>query len=180
MPVQQGDLCAIFDQNPSWYSYALKSETTWGTPKHIQLAFVRQESSFRANAKPPFRWFLFVPLGRASSAKGYPQAQDPVWNEYESERGRLLRSRSDMKDALDFIGWYNHKSHRRLGLSKRDARSLYLAYHEGHTGYRRGSYRKKAWLMRVADRVAANAERYEAQLGQCEAKFRRRGIWPFS
>ena len=33
--------------------------------------------------------------------------------EYQEERGGLFRSRSDMEDALDFIGWYNH----RLGAS---------------------------------------------------------------
>ena len=105
-PERQADLCAVFEQHPDWYDYAGDSAEEWGTPVHVLMAFVRHESSYRSDAKPPFRWFLFIPLGRASSAEGYAQAQDPVWGEYQAERGRLFRSRSDMEDALDFVGWY--------------------------------------------------------------------------
>ncbi|MEC8795342.1 MAG: lytic transglycosylase, partial [Pseudomonadota bacterium] len=48
-----------------------------------------------------------------------------------------------------------------------DARNQYLAYHEGHTGYARGSYRSKSWLVRVADQVAARADTYRSQLTRC-------------
>ena len=41
--------------------------------------------------------------------------------------GRTFVRRNDMGDALDFIGWYNDTSNKRLGLSKSDAYSLYLA-----------------------------------------------------
>lgn len=180
-PKQQHNICEVFSQYPAWYDYAEDAEKRWGTPKQILMAFVRQESSYRENAKPPFEWFLFIPLGRASSAKGYAQIQDPVWGEYKEERGGLFKSRGDMEDALDFIGWYNHKSHKRLGLSKWRARELYLAYHEGHGGYKRGSYKKKPKLLKVADRVAQTASNYGAQLKQCKAQFHCRKwyqIWP--
>ena len=146
------------------------------------MAFVRHESSYRENAKPPIKWFLFIPLGRPSSATGYAQAQDPVWKEYQAERGSLFRSRDDMEDALDFIGWYNHKCHQQLGLSKWNARALYLAYHEGRGGYKRGSYKKKPKLQKIADKVARTAKEYGAQLKQCEARFQCRKwyeFWPF-
>jgi len=181
-PKQQHNICAVFDQHPAWYDYARQSEKTWGTPPQILMAFVRQESSYRENAKPPYEWFLFIPLGRASSAKGYAQIQDPVWKEYKAERGSLFRSRGDMEDALDFIGWYNDKTHRQLGISKWNAKQLYLAYHEGRGGYKRGSYKKKPKLMRVADKVAATASEYGTQLKQCESRFRCRKFyqfWPF-
>ena len=103
------------------------------------------------------RWLWFIPLGRPSSAKGYAQAQDPVWGEYQAERGRLFRSRSDMEDALDFIGWYNDKTWRQLGISRTDAEQLYLAYHEGRGGYRRGTWKKKPKVQRTARNVAATA-----------------------
>jgi len=77
-----------------------------------------------------------------------------------------------MEDALDFIGWYNDKSHKLLGISKWDPKSLYLAYHEGHTGYRRGSYRNKSKLLGIASRVDKTARDYGAQLKGCESKFR--------
>lgn len=181
-PKQQHNICSVFERHPAWYDYAHKSEQTWGTPKQTLMAFVRQESSYRGNARPPYEWFLFIPLGRASSAKGYAQIQDPVWKEYQEERGSLFRSRGDMEDALDFIGWYNHKSHQQLGLSKWNARGLYLAYHEGRGGYKRGSYKNKPKLLQVADKVARTAGDYGAQLKRCEALFRCRHwyqFWPF-
>ncbi|MDE0212982.1 MAG: lysozyme-like domain containing protein, partial [Deltaproteobacteria bacterium] len=99
-PKRQADICQVFAQYPDWYDYAVKSQQKWGTPVHILMAFVRHESSYRSHARPPRRWLWFIPLGRPSSAKGYAQAQVPVWGEYQAERGRLFRSRSDMEDAL--------------------------------------------------------------------------------
>ena len=181
-PKQQADLCEVFEQYPDWYDYARDSVKKWGTPVHVLMAFVRHESSYRAKAKPPFKWFLFIPLGRASSAKGYAQAQDPVWGEYQAERGRLFRSRSDMEDALDFIGWYNYKSWRELGIDRADAYRLYLAYHEGRGGYRRGTWKGKPEVQRYAKRVSESARAYKSQLARCEERFRCDSwyqVWPF-
>ena len=171
-PKRQGDLCEILEQRPEWYDYARQSEEEWGTPIHILMAFVRHESSFRSHAKPPMEWFLIIPLGRPSSAKGYAQAQDPVWGEYQAERGRLFRSRSDMEDALDFIGWYNYRTWRQAGVSRDDAYRLYLAYHEGQGGYRRGTWKKKPAVQRTAEKVARTARDYKAQLAGCRSRFR--------
>jgi hypothetical protein len=73
-PKQQDNLCAIFDQHPEWYDAAKESQNRWGTPPHILMAFVKQESAFRHDARPPRDWFLFIPLWRKSSAKGQGQA----------------------------------------------------------------------------------------------------------
>ena len=146
------------------------------------MAFVRHESSYRSRAKPPRKKLWFIPLGRPSSAKGYAQALDPVWGEYQKERGRLFRTRSDMGDALDFIGWYNHKTWKELGISRSDARNLYLAYHEGRGGYRRGTWKKKPGVQRTAARVAETAARYRSQLARCDRRFRCDSwyqVWPF-
>jgi len=48
-----------------------------------------------------------------------------------------------------------------------DAFSQYLAYHEGHVGYRRGDWRGKARLQAAATRVADQAVRYRGQLHRC-------------
>ena len=181
VPTKQSNLCEVFKQHPDWYDYARASVREWGTPIHIQMAFVRHESSYRSDARPPFRWFLIIPLGRASSAKGYAQAQDPVWGEYQEERGRLFKSRSDMEDALDFIGWYNHKTWRELGIPRTDAYNLYLAYHEGKGGYRRGTWKKKPGVQRTAARVRDTAQQYESQLARCESHLRCDSwyqVWP--
>ncbi len=174
-PKQQDNLCAVFKQYPDWYDYAKASEQKWGVPIHIQMAFVRHESSYREDAKPAYEWFLFVPLGRPSSAEGYAQIQDPAWRDYKNETGGLFKSRSDMEDALDFIGWYNNKSNKLLGISKWDAKRLYLAYHEGQGGYKRGTYRNKPELNRIANRVDSTARQYGAQLRRCEDQFKCRG-----
>ena len=187
-PTRQADICEVFQQYPDWY---LCSEvrkplgTMLGSPMgntHVQMSFVRHESSYRGDARPPRQWLWFIPLGRPSSAKGYAQAQDPVWNEYQAERGRLFRSRSDMEDALDFIGWYNQRTRRQLGIPLTDAQHLYLAYHEGQGGYRRGTWRDKPKVQSAARRVAATADRYRAQLARCESRFRCDSwyqVWPF-
>ena len=89
-------------------------------------------------------------MGRQSSAYGYSQALDGTWEEYQAEQRAFRARRDDIDHATDFMGWYFKKSEEDLGISISDARNQYLAYHEGRTGYKRGSYRRKAWLMRVS------------------------------
>lgn len=80
-PRDTEDICAIFREYPAWYDYAKAAEKQWGTPAHILMAFVRSESGFRHNARPPRNWFLgFIPLPRKSSAYGYAQAKNAVAN----------------------------------------------------------------------------------------------------
>ena len=65
------------------------------------------------------------------------------------------------------MGWYMAQTTEQLGISPYDARNQYLAYHEGRTGYRRGSYNSKSWLLRVADEVGQRSLVYQAQLSGC-------------
>lgn len=182
-PASQENICKIFDEYPSWYDHARASEKRWQTPIPVQVAIIRQESSFRHNVKPPRDRLLgFIPLPRKSSAYGYAQAQDPAWSDYRDATGRRFARRSSIADALDFVGWYNDTSHRRLGIAKADAERLYLAYHEGHGGYSRGSYRGKAGLRATARRVDRQARIFTEQLSTCEDRFRCRRfwqVWPF-
>ena len=67
-PTRQADICEVFQQYPDWYDYARKSASRWGTPIHVQMSFVRHESSYRGDARPPRQWLWFIPLGRPSSA----------------------------------------------------------------------------------------------------------------
>ena len=88
-----------------------------------------------------------------------------------------------MVDALDFIGWYNHKDLARGSASPGATRAgSTLAYHEGRGGYRRGTWKKKPNVQRTAERVAATARRYKSQLAGCESRFRCDSwyqVWPF-
>jgi len=72
-----------------------------------------------------------------------------------------------MDDAADFMGWYMDQTEKKLGISKWDAENQYLAYHEGRTGYQRGSHLEKAWLLRVASEVGQRAKLYQSQLAVC-------------
>jgi len=182
-PRNSDNLCAVFRQYPDWYDYAKRAEKRWGTPSTTLMAFVRHESGYHADIRPERRWFLgFIPLPRQSSAYGYAQAQNPAWNEYLKDTGGWFKGRSDMEDALDFVGWYNHKTHAALGIPYRDAKHLYIAYHEGIGGYRSGAWRHKRHLLKVSSGVAYRAREYGAQLRGCEKEFRCDGlfdIWPF-
>ena len=70
---------------------------------------------------------------------------------------------------------------RATGVAKTDAYRLYLAYHEGPTGYRRGSWKRKSWLVQVARKVDARARRYQAQYTGCRERLGkpRRGWFGF-
>jgi len=166
-PQRPQDACAIFSEKPKWYKAARKAEAKWGTPVQVQLAIIRAESGFRHDARPPRERLLGVPLWRASSAYGYPQAKDGTWDWYREKTGNRGARRTNFADAVDFVGWYTDVSQRTLGISKWDAYNQYLAYHEGHGGYKRGTYKGKAWLMGVARKVDSYARTYGAQLASC-------------
>lgn len=170
-PKRVENACTIFEEKPRWYRAARESERKWGTPVQIQLAIMRAESGFRHDAKPPRERVLGVPMWwRASSAYGYAQAKDETWDWYREKTGNRWADRDDFDDASDFIGWYTDVSQRTLGISKWDGYNQYLAYHEGHGGYKRGTYRSKAWLMKVARNVDGYARTYGAQLRACRAR----------
>ena len=166
-PSDANNLCSIFKEKPSWYRAAKRSQKKWGTPVQIQMAIMFQESSFRHNVRPPRPYFLFIPLPRKSSAYGYAQAQDGTWQEYLDETGGWFKSRDNFADAIDFIGWYTNKTRRVNGVSLWRADQLYLNYHEGWGGYRRGTYKSKPWLMNTAQRVKSRASNYGEQLRRC-------------
>lgn len=146
------------------------------------MAFVHQESGFVDDARPPRRRLLWIiPWTRGSSAYGYAQAQDATWDWYIRKTGNSGADRDDIDDALDFVGWFVDTTHRMTGVAKNDAYRNYLAYHEGQGGYKRGTYRKKDWLLAVARKVQRRAQRYAGQLHGCrdELESERTSWWPF-
>jgi hypothetical protein len=167
-PRVQDDICSIFAERPTWRSAISQSATRWGAPAEIQMAIIWAESSFRAEARPPKNYALgFIPWGRVSSAYGYAQAINGTWDWYRRESGNSGADRNDFEDASDFVGWYMAKTMQMNGVVMHDAFSHYLAYHDGHTGFRRGDWRNKGWLQQVATRVADQAVRYRGQLHSC-------------
>jgi hypothetical protein len=166
-PSNTANACAILDEKSRWENHVFDSARKWGVTPGMILAFMRQESGFRQDARPIDR-----NGNRLSSAYGYSQALDGTWAQYERTQGG--GKRKSFEDSADFIGWYLDLVSKQAGISKTDARNLYLAYHEGPAGYRRGTYRAKAWLGEVATRVATQATTYDGQLRGCEARQMRR------
>jgi hypothetical protein len=168
-PRNLNDVCDIFREKDGWYDDASDARDEWGTPIPVMMAMMHQESRFQAKARPPRKKILgFIPGPRPSSAYGYSQAKKSTWKEYKSSAGNYGADRDDFADAIDFIGWYNYKSHKRSGISRQDPYRLYLAYHEGHGGYNRRTYNSKPWLKDVARKVERRANTYQQQLTGCE------------
>lgn len=164
------NLCAVFAEKSAWRTSARQAQGQWGIPVSVLMATIYHESSYRHDARPPKRYVLgFIPWGRLSSAYGYSQALESTWEEYVSTQNRWFASRESFADAIDFVAWYHDGSRLALGLRADDMRNLYLAYHEGRTGYARGYYRRKPWLMAYANRVQNTEQRYRQQLTACPA-----------
>ena len=169
-PSNLDNICHIFFGDTDWYEAARDAQRQWGTPIFVMMAIMHQESRFIDDAQPARDWFLgIVPLPRDSSAYGYAQAQDPVWEEYIEQSRNSGADRDNFEDAIDFIGWYTDGSQKRLKVSKWDAYGQYLAYHEGRGGYERKTYEAKPWLKNVAKKVTLRATYYNQQFKTCKA-----------
>ncbi|WP_432448675.1 lytic transglycosylase [Aliiroseovarius marinus] len=167
-PRNLDNACSIIKQRPKIYRAMKRTERKWHVPVHVQMATIYQESKFIKDARTPVKYVLGVlPMGRQSSAFGYAQALDATWKEYQRAEGGRGARRTDIKDATDFMGWYMNETRDVTGIPLTDARNQYLAYHEGRTGYLRGSYKSKTWLMRIAGEVGARSQMYQRQLASC-------------
>jgi hypothetical protein len=180
-PSSTENACSIFSEKEDWYKASLAAKEKYGLPLHIQLAIMRQESSFKHDAAPPRETFFGIPLWwRKSSAYGYAQVKDSTWDWYINKTGNSGADRDDYADAVDFMGWYASISHKTLGISKWDAYNQYLAYHEGHGGWKQKTYLKKPWLMEVAKKVSRYAKQYSNQLKSCQNNLKHSSWWwPF-
>lgn len=179
-PNDMGNVCHIFKQYPKWYWYTHDASEKWGIPESVIMAIIYQESRFNANAAPPREKLLWIiPWKRPTSAYGYSQAVKGTWKKYRQDTDHSWADRDAFEDAVDFIGWFCHKAHKRADISVRNAKHLYLAYHEGIGGYTRGSYRAKHWLVKVAEKVQHRANRYRIQLNNCRDQLSTRPWWHF-
>lgn len=180
-PKNMNNSCAIFEEKGGWYDDAKDSYEKWGVPIHVQLAIIHQESRFDHDAQTEMEYFLWlIPIGRKSDAYGYAQVKDATWDWYIDQTGNSGADRDDFADAVDFIGWYGNYTHKKLGVSKWDAYQQYLAYHEGHGGFKRRTYLQKPWLIKVARKVKTRASQYHTQLSRCQAELESAwSFWPF-
>ena len=167
IPKNTSDGCSIFSERYLWYKYVKKTEKKWGTPIHLQLAFIKMESDFDWLAKPQrYKLFKIIPYKRPSSSFGYSQAVKGTWKQYKQETGNNFALRSRFKDSVDFIGWYTNKSEKILKISKQDIFRQYIAYHEGWGAYK--GYKKNQRVIKLAKKVKKQSNVYKRQLKKCK------------
>ncbi|SDI65435.1 transglycosylase SLT domain-containing protein [Aliiruegeria lutimaris] len=167
-PRNLDNACSIVDQRPKYLRAMKATERKWDIPVPVQMAIIHQESKFDGDARTPYQWSLgVIPMGRQSSAYGYSQALDGTWDHYRDSTRNRGAKRDNIRDATDFMGWYMNQTREKLGISLSDARNQYLAYHDGWTGYQRGSYKSKGWLLNVSSKVGERATMYDRQLRSC-------------
>ncbi|MCW8929156.1 MAG: transglycosylase SLT domain-containing protein [Gammaproteobacteria bacterium] len=177
-PTNKNNLCTIFTEKKDWYVSALNTQRKWGVPVHVSMAIMYQESSFISKAKPPMNYVLdVIPIGRVSSAYGFSQAKVQTWLDYVKDTGNSYSSRDDFNDAMDFMGWYLHKTFSQNNVIKTDAYNHYLNYHEGWTGFKNKSYIKKQWLINVARKVKKRAQLYQYQYRECKNNLKTSNEW---
>ncbi|MEN8894494.1 MAG: lytic transglycosylase [Yoonia sp.] len=167
-PRNLDNACSIVSQRPAYLRAFNATQRKWGVPVPTIMAMIYQESKFIGNNRTPHQYALgVIPVGRQSSAFGYSQALDGTWREYQKLEGGRGARRDNIRDATDFMGWYMSQSKEELGLAMGDTRNQYLAYHDGRTGFARGTWKSKAWLVRISSEVEQRAEMYGAQLRSC-------------
>jgi len=167
-PRNLDNACSIVDERPSYLRAFRAAERKYGVPVPTLMAMIYQASKFISDNRPPHRYALgVIPIGRQSSALGYSQALDGTWAEYVRDVGGRGADRTKIEDATDFMGWYMIQTVAENGIAINDTRNQYLAYHDGRSGFRRGTWRSKSWLIRIANEVDARADMYGAQLRSC-------------
>lgn len=170
-PRNLDDACSIVSERPEYLRAFRTVERKYGVPVPSLMAIIYQESKFISNNRPPHQYALgVIPVGRQSSAVGYSQALDATWREYQNSVGGSRARREDINDATDFMGWYMVQTVDETGVAIHDTRNQYLAYHDGRSGYLRGTWRSKSWLIRIAGEVEARAAMYDSQLRSCRKR----------
>lgn len=171
-PEELSNMCEILAEKPHWADSLVRVKQKYGVPQHVILAVMHQESKFIHDARPLSK------SGRGlfgtryqSSAYGYSQALDLTWADYKARTGNHSAKRDRFEDAAMFMGWYMDNTNAQLKLSKWDAEVQYLAYHEGHGGYRSKSYVKKPWLRKIAKKVSKRSSKYWEQYQHCASSF---------
>ena len=167
-PSNTADACKIFQEQRGWYRAALASEKRWNIGVPILMSVIKKESSFKSNARPPRkRGFLGLPGRRPSTALGFAQAKNETWGDYIRATKNKGANRTNFRDAIDFVGWYLNNAARVNRISRNSAHNLYIAYHEGLTGYRLGRWRGSSFVVGAAAKVDQQAKLYAQQMQNC-------------
>lgn len=150
------DACAIFQERPDWYDATKEVSEKWHVSVPAILAIIHRESRFNATAS-----------AKTSTAYGFAQVIDGTWKRYKKEMKSPTAKRSNFADSADFIGWYMAMTNDRLDIPLYDVKGHYLAYHEGHAGYKSNRWTQKPKLVRISNKVTEITAKYAKQLRDC-------------
>ena len=174
------NVCHLLDDRISWYKSLRVIEEDYQVDMSLILAFIKQESSFKARARPPHKkLFNTIPVGRITSSYGYAQATTDTWQWYQNDTGNTRHRRDDFANSAEFIAWYVNKSSEMNNIPKTDVYNQYLAYHEGQGGFKNKSYTDKPWLLDIAKSVAQSANNYKISLASCRDTLDNTYEWNF-
>ena len=163
------DVCTVFNKNYDWYRAAYHAQKKHNIDANIIMAVMAQESNYIYNARPSKHYvFNFIPWGYKTSARGYAQIIDGAWDDYKKENNKWFPSRHSFNDASDYIGWYLNKASNNLKIKRNDSYHLYLAYHQGLSGYKRHEEKHNQKLDLIAKKVQRNTFRYQKEFKQCQ------------
>lgn len=151
------DACDILRDRIGWYTAASDVAEKWQVPVPTILAVMYQESRFIATA-----------AAKTTTAYGFAQALDGTWERYRTETGAADAERTSFVASADFIGWYMAMTKENIGVPFDDVAGQYLAYHEGHAGYRSMRWKENAALIAASHDVARRAAGYQEQMRACE------------
>lgn len=158
--------CHILHENKDWLDSTYTTYKKWGVPISVQLAFMKYESSFKHDARPLKKKGFFFDT-YYSTAYGYSQALNATWSEYKNKAKKPSAERTSFSDSSDFIGWYLNGVSKQIKVKRSDVYNLYLAYHEGVSGWKKKSYRKKKWLIARSKKLESQALKYSKQIKKC-------------
>ena len=143
-PTEPRNACNVLDNAGFWSRRALnKYDGSSASDKARVLAVFFVESSFDGKARPPRHergwgnfgcfhrfWDLFR-CKRISSSRGFTQAINATWQEFERETGRDARSVS-FADSVRFVHWYTGRVERVCGKdAARSDYAFYIGYYAG-------------------------------------------------
>lgn len=150
------DACSLFEKRIGWFTAASEVSVKWQVPVPVIMAVMYQESRFKAKA-----------AAKTTTAYGYAQVLDGTWQEYKEETNFDHAVRTSFADSAEFIGWYMGQTRQRIGIPLDDVAGQYLAYHQGHVGYRSARWKDNPALVAIAHKVAKLAKTYEQQMRNC-------------
>ena len=144
IPTSQDNACELLSHKSSWRRAVNATEKKWGYHLRFNWLLLKPNQILEQEQKLPGNFFRIIPTGRISSAYGYAQALNGTWDWYRKDTGKRSASRTDFSDSSDFIGWYVSQTNKKLKIPKSDVYRQYLAYHQGHAGFKSGRYKIKS------------------------------------